>query len=400
MAYGDNWLDYYENAHKLIQHGGLNPGYGKSLIKADDPILTTTSNFRNRTYGPEVFNWAIQNELGWMAILNKQPAPMKDSGFRIVTTNQAVTGGVAENGDLPDTDKPALATYYVKPKVIAHRWEETLHAQLDPDDPVGGDVAQFMRQYYGVEHASRMNVMLGADAQTTTNTLDNLESIDRVISSLSEATNIYTNATASNPWVTADTRVGKTNVIRAGVGLDLTSANDCVVKHASGSLRPLTLGLIDSVFDDVMNNKANRGDLMWVTGHDTASQWSRLLGGRERFVDKARVTVGFGGVTNSGTDTGFEVGTYRDVPIIELQKDIIVQDTDTNTSVAGSSRIYLIDRSSVFVRVSMPTIFGQVGGVDDYIRQDKAKDVSMLMTSAELVATKLKTSGKIRDISL
>lgn len=381
---GKKLSDFYIALRNRRQAFGtpLLDGFAQQIRKADDPVLTSTSNYRNTVYGAEVFNYFATEPAagGWSALLDKEPWPEQD-GIRIASAEPHSEAGVLENGTLPDTDKPDVSTFRIPVKIEATTWEQSLHAKLDRNDPVGGDTEAYLREFFTEWHAHIMNAQMGRDLETTGSATIELETIDRIISSSSEATNCLTNATAANPY-----GGGVAVAIRGGTGLDTTG--DAVVSHNSNVDRVLTERLMADLLDDCLDNGGREEDYMWVTGRKTYSEIGRILGSKERYVDPMKVSVGFNGVQTIGVETGFMTASYQNIPVFRILK--VPSDS--------IPRVYLVNRKHIKLTVAVPTLYATTDSFDDMILLDNLKSKSMYVTGAEVRAKRFDTSGKIRDL--
>ena len=119
----------------------------------------------------------------------------------------------------------------------------------------------------------------------------------------------------------------------------------------SGVGRNLTLSLVDYTFQYIRQNGGE--PKLIVTGLDQYDRLNQLLQAQQRFVDVTDYIVGAGDErTYPGTRAGFQLATYRGVPILP--------DPDTaksmNTSYATiGSNFYVLDTDYLETAVMYPT---------------------------------------------
>jgi hypothetical protein len=347
-------------------------------VKADDPILSSSTNYLTTTYGNILWNQINMEANAW-GLLPKRPWDRR--GWRLIKARSSTGGGVAENASLPDTDQPDLAIASASPKTIAHTFDISYQALLEAkgmDDVVGDPMATY-RTYTANEHAKDMNAMLLTDADTLAG--NNIESLDRL--------------TASSGYATA---LSLTSGDEDIFGID-KSANtwaDPYTSHNSGTDRALTLAMINQLIRETRPYWSDYSgkNCIFLTGHDTADTIAELVQSQQRFVD-VNISAESGaqrqGVrTREGIDGGFNVMSYRNIPIFESID--VPQD--------GSSRIYLLDLGHTFIKVLAPTQYFQTGveSGDPFIL-NKLNEEGMYVTISELACTMFKANGSIRDLS-
>jgi hypothetical protein len=359
-------------------------GAGAKIIgKTDAPVISTTTGVYNAVFGLNA--WTMLNqEANAFGVLPKYV--QKRSGWRVVTARAGTlgTGGVAENGSIPESTKPTFAEVSAKPKTIAHTFNvsevQSVLAGL-PDDDAIGDM-QWMRQYFTVQHVEHMNKMLMKDVSTLAS--NNLESIDRVCSSKGEVDAGLADANDADIH---------------GLDRDGVTTYDAYVSHASGTDRTLTDSIIRT---GLYNVRTNGGQTNFIlTGDDTYSSIQGLYDPQVRYapLGQANIKVGVNGVqSKDGIGVGIDVATIYGKPLLTTK------DTEKDTI----SRIYLLDTTDpegygeprLGIRVAKPTQYFEAGmntsagpfGIN------KLADEGMFRTMAELIATALHAQGKIRDL--
>ena len=355
------------------------------IRKTDAPVLTDTTGVYQAVYGKMVWSW-LNQEANAFGVLPKKP--WDKSGWRVVTTRAAASGGgVAETGSIPDTVKPTFAALSTNPKLIAHTFDvsEIAQAQAKSDDSIA-DMA-IMRKMIGIHHAEMMNIMLLTQSGTAAS--NNLESIDRVTATYDEDTTC-----TENDGSTGYT-AGDNDIYSQDRDAATTADSNCL--NNNGTTRALTLPLLDQLDQEVLEaGPATPGQKIWLTGYDTLRVWAGLLQSQQRFMEVDFVKLGANGVqTVPGRQAGFRVNSYMGYPIIP-SKNVV---TDTTSAVEGISRVYLLDLAHLFLKVAKPTQYFEVGiSSGDPWGPALIGDEGMYRTMGELICTDFKSCGKLRDL--
>jgi len=355
--------------------------YGSGdIAQADDPFLTSTTGALNRVYGAKVWSQLNQTANTW-GVLPKYP--WQNSGYRALTARAASSGGgIAEGGAVPETIKPTFVEIDVDPAEVAHSFEISMRQDaLDSgnDDTLGYDELQ---SQMATHHAEMLNVMLHTDVDTLPG--DNMESIDRVVSS---------NGEVSDGTIALD--AGDSDIY----GIDRDSGAswaDAYVDHNSGTDRQITDELIRSLIENTEENGANRSGQVFITGFDTANQITGLYESQVRYnpIGEAYIEPSVNGYnTGEGMNAGQKVVTLYTRPIIE-DKDV-VKDT--------ISRLYLLDisdpnnsgRPRLGISVLSPTLYFET---KEPFQNNKFTREGLYYTSGQLVCTFFAAQGKIRDL--
>jgi len=342
----------------------------QELLQKQAPHYTGTAGLWQAIYGRRV--WAQLNyETNAFAILGKKP--WDRSGWRVKTAKQATTGGgIAEDGTIPTTAKATYLPVSTKPKIhIGKPWEasELLDLLSQVDDAV--DIIAVGREDAGLTHRDLINKNLLTDVTTLAG--NNIDSIDRVVSSYGEVHNC------------GDVHAEDSDIY----GLDRDAAAswaDAQVLHNSNVDRVLSLTLIDQLFRSI---GAAAGVLPHVvlTGWDTFFSWAALLQSQNRYFGNSYVQPTYEGVraVTPGVEGGFAVSTYFDRPII-VSKDV-VQDT--------ISRLYMLNMDELFLKIARPTRYFETS--DPFVLNVMATR-GLYETVGELICTFFAAQGKIRDL--
>ncbi|MCK5216590.1 MAG: hypothetical protein KAJ93_02315 [Methanosarcinales archaeon] len=371
-AYGTGWI------RTIADLEAATYGQATSLYMTKDaPVLTSTTGVRNVMYGARLWEQIVTaaNAIGVMGA-----KPWVTSGYRAITDAAATTSpGSSEGSALSATIKPTFAEIDVAPTSSHVTFEQSdLETMLEGKDDtiLWSDLVEYMSR----EFSNRLNRASLATADTVPTT--GIESLDRIIGSYAEI---------------AYGKVDDSNVLDAGdldiYGLDrdagATFADAYVNGQAYGSgSRTLALSHIDAMFTNCrpywdgssMNNKAI------ITGYDTLERIEQLLQAQQRFAAPARVQFTVNGIqTVSGAEAGFDVASYKGVPIIPDSN--VLQDT--------LSRIMLLDLDNIHLGALSPTRYLESG---DFFALDKMVKMGMYYMHGEIVCTKFKGQGKVRDL--
>jgi hypothetical protein len=358
---------------------------GQLIQKADDPILTTSAGIINPMYGA-VVDTLLNMESDGFALLDMKL--MTQTGFRLKTGLPAtLVDGVGENGLLVDTTQSTFSEEEIVQKYMMTRWEITKHAidRAKLTDSLG-DLEAFNRVDQQENFTLGMNRALladaeaaaaGAGANTTNAAGDNIESLDRIISSDSEEDAF--GGTYSG-WYDAYGQWDR----------DAGTTYDSQVDHASGTDRNLTLDIIDDVRNSTWSAGARAKNQMYLTGMDTFLDWSGLVDDKHR-IETANVVKTINGVRTApnGAEGIVRVATYDTVPIFRSQ----------DVPVDGASRIYSLDRTAIHKSVLAPTTYMQTKLNPDSLIVDALKQYYAYLWVGEIKATSPVRLGKIRDLA-
>ncbi|MCJ2530821.1 MAG: hypothetical protein LN413_00670, partial [Candidatus Thermoplasmatota archaeon] len=276
------------------------------LSKADDPLLSTTAGNYQVRYGAFVW-WQLNAEANIFAVQRKEPWPA-ESGWRVLRAHPSVKGyRSAENATLPDTLKPTYDIISQKPQTIYTPFDMSEIAAIlsRGNEAIGFEQ---LRNDMAKEHALFASENLFAEADDGAYT-DGFTSIDVIV--------------GSNSGLAALTAVTTDKYDVYGVDRDAGAGwTDAVVDHNSGTLRPLSLDLIDGLERQVAEKTGDWSaeGKVWVTGYQTFERWGRLLQPLQRFNDAMFTTADFQGVrTVPGREGGFRLHMYNGKPIIISQ---------------------------------------------------------------------------------
>ena len=356
---------------------GIAKRYG--IQKADNDFTSAEAGAFNVVYGAKVWN-QLNTKSEVAKLLKKEP--WTQSGWRVMTTRPVDSGGAAdyaagttEGAAFGDTTASTLTTVEATLKEVVTPYEITTKAELlsDADDGLKG-LAGFMRKEMSDAHVFGMDAMLLGDAHTVAG--NNVESLDRV--------------TTSHAY--ADAVLNTTDADIFNIDRSAQSWSDpALASHASGSDRPLTLALLDSVIEASLTNGVNYSDLILLTGHDTYMNLQQLLSSTTGNVvryDAPQVAAGSanGVLGEAGLNYDTRVGSYQGIPIFVSQhvtKDVV-------------SRVHLLDLPQMALRVAAPTTY--VANDNLAVTQALTKQFA-LITAMELICYRFNTSASVRDLN-
>lgn len=360
--------------------------YGGGMVgKADAPVISTTTGVFNAVYGAMAFS-QLNAEGNAFALMPKYP--WQHSGYRAITADagSAATGGIAENGAVPETIKPTFAEISVPVKEVAHSFESSYRIEglikKGQDDAIG--TMEQLRPYFAALHAKRINEMLLKDGDTLAG--NNFESLDRVTASAAYATAVS--------WTAADEDI---------YGIDRSAAAwaDAVVSHNSGTDRVFTMSILESHLAS-LETKGARTNLL-ITGPDTKWRIIGIANSSVRYagvVSEGNFKVGINGVeADEGLQFGRRVTTVYNIPLYSSQS--VAQDT--------IARIYCLDTTiqegtgipRLGVSLLYPTMYFEAGmsaAQPNPFVTGTFGTKGVFYTAGELVCTFLAVQGSIRDL--
>ncbi len=361
--------------------------YGPQMVqKVNAPVLTTTTGVFNAIFGAVAFS-QINNEANVFGLLPKRP--WEKSGWRVITADAGSTadGGASQNATLPDTIKPTIQEITATVKQVVHSFDVSFIQEglvNKSDDDALGDM-EFLRGYFAVLHAKRINEQLLVDANTLAG--DNFESVDRVtFSAAAQSALSYT--------------AGTDDIY--GINRGNNSWADAVVEHNSTSDRFVDDDLIRDTLATLENNGAQTN--LIITGNDTKWRIFGLYENQVRYPGVLKpdqlVQIGLNGVeTDEGITAGIRVATVFSIPLFASQA--VTKDT--------ISRIYLLDTTDndetgvprLFIALLYPTLYfesGMSAANPDPFAINRLGTQGIYYTAGELICTFFKVQGSIRDL--
>ena len=366
---------------------GVHTGHDNTLTVSGSGITDTTVLY-NVVYGQKV--WSMLNRevnalsmiskraytsSGWR-VLKSRPAGGSGSTFSVGTSGAIGAdtvaadhiGGVRENASLStDADglnaiAPTYAQLFLSPKIVAHQFDfSELAMELAAIDDGIGDIRAQMREDMGKHHAEVQNKMLVmplehyGESSAMPDIEQNYTSLLKVVSSRDELLAIDGGVIATDVTSTTN-NLGKIyGSERFTTGSFLDAEVDFGSGYGAGDVRSLTLTILNSLIRKL--RQAGGSPKVILTGYDTAQAISDLLQSQERFMDRKEIVPTVNGVRGvKGSEVGFRVSTYYDIPIIPV-KDM---PSTTNASTSISDMLFL-DTDHLWLSVMKPTQYFEDG---------------------------------------
>jgi len=359
--------------------------HNQDLLKADDPFLTTKTNYFNPIYGKMTTDW-LNHESDVYRLLKKTTYQAKGDSLRVITAAPSNFYGQLETASaLGETDIPTLVEVtYTDPAVMYNHWDSSLLAQLKTrwQDSPGQNFAEWAKLYMSKQHASDINAKLTYDTGTLARVggnFDNyIESIDRVCSDGAEE---------------ALLDAGDCDIY----GFD-RSANEAEAYNDinGGTLRNLQLGLLDDMISDCKKYSEARNFIM-ITDESQLNSIQALDGVKQRYSSGQspwKISTQNGVSTRKGESIGFAVSSYVgagiEVPIF-TSKDI-------HGEAGGNGNIYLLDMDHIEIRVALPTVYMDTENAH-FLLLDSFNYKYMYLTVAQLCADKFNCHGAIKYLN-
>lgn len=172
-----------------------------------------------------------------------------------------------------------------------------------------------------------------------------------------------------------------------------TYASAAGAAYNAGVGRALSTTLVDTGIQTIRENGGE--PKLMITGLDQYDNFNQLLQSQQRFVDVTDYIVGVGDErTYPGTRAGFQLATYRGIPILP--------DPDTSKSLSTAdavlgSNFYILDTDYLELAVMYPTQYIENR---DYFAANALVIRGMFVTMMELRALRLDVHYKIADLNV
>tara|TARA_R110002167_G_scaffold3375_14_gene16473 strand:+ start:619 stop:1995 length:1377 start_codon:yes stop_codon:yes gene_type:complete len=420
---------------------GLHTGHG-GAESPQGTAATGIGSLYNLVYGKKV--WSMLNqEVNALAMLPKRP--YTSSGWRIMTdrpsggsastfatvNSGAGTGTGAIGGSAPRMDNlggvvenarlgtelksmaPSYTTLFTSPKTVAHMFEfSELALEMAKIDDGVGDLRALIREDMGKHHAEVQNKMLlmpledydQTDGSALIDVTANYTSLMKVVSSskemeeMEDASLLDTGASTTGGIVAQlATLYGNTDRQLVGDAFNASFMDaqiDFGDSYAATDSRPLTLTILNSMLRSLRENGGSPKVIL--TGYDTIQHIGDLLQSQERFLDRKEIIPTHGGVRGvKGTEVGFRVATYYDIPLIPC-KDM----PKTGLGSGKLSDLLILDTDHLWLSVMKPTQYFE-DGIDNGnpFGVGTLGNQAMYRTIAETGCSFFKGQGKITNIT-
>lgn len=425
------------SGNSLLKAAGVVGGFG-TAHDASSGILsgagpTAVSDLYNLAYGKKVWSM-INQEVNALAMIAKRP--YTSSGWRVLKSRASggsgntfdvasgafgsddpradLLGAVEENAAVGSGNLAALTPTYARlsttPKTVAHLFEfSELALEMAKIDDGVGDIRALIREDMGKHHAEVQNKMLLMplekydEATTKTNLGQQYTSLLKVVASSAEL-NAMNDASMLHTSSAANTLPTTITTIFSDTSRQLTSGNatasfldsqvDYGDGYAAGDARVMTLTILNNMLRNI--REAGGSPKVILTGYDTIQHLGDLLQAQERFMDRKEIIPTHNGVRGvKGSEVGFRVATYFDIPIIPC-KDM----TKTGQGAANKlSDLLILDTDHLWLSVMKPTQYFE-DGIDHGNPFGVAKlgNQAMFRTIAETGCSFFKGQGKITNL--
>ncbi|KKN86850.1 hypothetical protein LCGC14_0264090 [marine sediment metagenome] len=447
-----DWLATTPGSQRTAQYGYFGPGalLRKDITGAGDTLVQ--SDFFTNTFGAKVWD-SLNSQTRFFNLLRKV-AWGPTTGWRIRSGRNASTQGVGETSALPTIDSPDLQTVQVQPSFIVTSMGVSALAQFLATLEGGlGDALAVEQESSEVDHLKNLNQQLLYPAAQRVITDNGAASFDvgtgggayigigdvfhsTANSGANEATGIFTTVTSiSGDTITATATSGgdpdADAVIytrsRGGmwsiddvINQDGRTVNGVAISNGplygsltfgartaggwnaagningnSGTLRHLATSQIDRVVQNIRQNGFEPD--LFVTGVEQEVRLGTILQANQHFMSEGKFQVKMGGeATLPGYETGFEVSTYKKIPLFT--------DVDTPpvwTLAAGDDGIRGTDFLVLDTRyLEVPVLFTtQYLESRDYIHNNMLGIKAIFLTSANLRCYNFRAQGKVTDLS-
>ena len=164
------------------------------------------------------------------------------------------------------------------------------------------------------------------------------------------------------------------------------------VSYNSGTLRNLTLPLVDQCFQEIRQNGGE--PKLIITGLDQYDNLNQLLQSQQRFMDVTDYIVGAGDErTYPGTRGGFQLATYRGIPILP---DPDMPKAVSSAGAVGGSDLMVLDTDYHEIGVMYPTQYVENR---DYFAANALVLRGMFITMMEHRCLRPDTVARISDLN-
>ena len=448
MANNINLSEFIAGAERNLRQSMLPPGYF-----AKQTYLQTSDVF-NATYGRKVWD-ALNNQTRFWNIIRKvQWGPT--TGWRVRSDRgpgssaQDVGGGavtlasrsrpITETGALPQIDSSAFQRVDSLPRIVASAFGVSIIGQITSGLEGGmGDNLAVEQEAAARDHIKEINqeLLLSATSRIATTGASGAGIITNPYSMMrpgdtfaqtgagsdaaqtfygtdSDGTgNIFSGANLAAGVAYVKSRAGFTSLDdiveadgRTIAGTAVSNGADvynqatraaggwnaaATVLDNDGVGRNLNLTLLDQAIREVRINGADPDVILM--GYDQFDRLSSLLQAQQRYMDWGEFVVKVGDEsTLPGSHAGFQVATYRGIPVI-VDPDCPVSQSATGTL---GSNVYVLDTRYLELAVAAPTQY-----IDnrDFFQANAFVLRGLFYTIGELRALRMDAHAKITDLN-
>ena len=427
--------EYIGAAERNLRSSLMPPGYfAKQTYLQVSDVFTAT-------YGRKVWD-ALNNQTRFWNILRKvQWGPT--TGWRVRSDRGSNRSRpVTETGALPTVDVSAYEAVDSAPRIIATDFGVSLKSQIMSGLEGGmGDNLAVEQEAAARDHIKELNseLLLRSNGIVTTggasataavlgagstfrigDTISDtgLSDASKVISGISGNVLTYTGGgnltdgaiayaksraglTSIDDIVEEDSRTIAGVTLGSGIGADVYNQTArtagawnaaAVVLDNNGTGRNLTLSLLDQAIREVRINGADPDVILM--GYDQFDRLSSLLQAQQRYMDWGEFVVKVGDEsTLPGSHAGFQVSTYRGIPVIV---DPDIQTSYTAADAELGSNVYVLDTRYLELAIAAPTQY-----IDnrDFFQANAFVLRGLFYTIGELRSLRLDAHAKITDLN-
>ena len=427
--------EYIGAAERNLRSSMMPPGYfAKQTYLQVSDVFTAT-------YGRKVWD-ALNNQTRFWNILRKvQWGPT--TGWRVRSDRgDNRSRPVTETGALPTVDVSAYQAVDSAPRIVATDFGVSLKSQIMSGLEGGmGDNLAVEQEAAARDHIKELNTELllrsnsiatGAGASASGAIFNaggtvrigdtfggtSINDTARTITAVNNSTGVLTwsggGSLSDGEIAYIKSRAGMTSIDdiveedgRTIAGVSVSAGADVynqatraaggwnsasVVLDNNGTGRNLTLALLDQAIREVRINGADPDVILM--GYDQFDRLSSLLQAQQRYMDWGEFVVKVGDEsTLPGSHAGFQVSTYRGIPVIV---DPDIQTSYTAADAAMGSNVYVLDTRYLELAVAAPTQY-----IDnrDFFQANAFVLRGLFYTIGELRALRLDTHAKITDLN-
>lgn len=442
-----DWLLTATGGQRAAAYGNLGPGIllRKDITTAGDTTVAT--DFFTNTFGAKV--WDSLNSQTRFFNLIRKVAWGNTTGWRIRSGRNRSTQGVSEIEALPTIDSPDLQAVHVQPSFIVTSLGVSALAQFLATLEGGiGDALAVAQETAEVDHLKTVNQMLLAPSEVriearggateitlpdgageyafigdTFNYSGN-ETDDRYVTiggladdvatitetgGVSAADAVLYTRSRGGMWSLADivsqdgrtaNGVALTNGARYGSlaygGRTAGGWNAAGhISGNSGTLRHLTTGQLDRVIQQIRVN-GFQPDLL-VTGVEQEVRLGTILQANQHFMGDSTFQVKQGGEASlPGYQTGFEVATYKKIPLFTEVDTSPVWQLAAGGDAKRGTDVYVLDTRYLEIPVLYTTQYMESR---DYIHNNLVGVKAIFLTAANIRCMNFRAQGRITDLS-
>ena len=451
MANNINLSEFIAGAERNLRQSMLPPGYfaKQTYLNTSDVFNATYGRKVWDALNNQTRFWNIVRKVqwgpttGWRVRSDRGPgASAQDTGSGTANVLSSRSRPVSETGALPQIDSSAYQRVDSLPRIVASAFGVSLVGQITSGLEGGmGDNLAVEQEAAARDHIKEINQELllrattritsGAAASGTATILDaygmmrpgdtfaeeDSDTAKTFYGNASDATGIIYSG-GGNLGATGDiayvkSRAGFTSLddiveqdgrtiagrtVSAGADLYNQTARaaggwnaGATVLDNDGTGRNLNLTLLDQAIREVRINGADPDVILM--GYDQFDRLSSLLQAQQRYMDWGEFVVKVGDEsTLPGSHAGFQVATYRGIPVI------VDPDTPKAYTTAGTigSNVYVLDTRYLELAVAAPTQY-----IDnrDFFQANAFVLRGLFYTIGELRALRVDAHAKITDLN-